>query len=162
MRKLFILLFIMSFLGCEKDDICSDETTPKLVIEFYDISNPTNLKNVVSLKVTAIGQTEALNTFSGVNKISIPLKITDTTTKYSLILNSSDAVNRNEDFVEFNYSKENVYVSRACGYKTIFELNNSVNGVLHTDASDGFWMQNIVKVTNSITNENETHLKIYF
>lgn len=165
MKHLYLLLLIaFTFSGCEKDDICSDDTTPKLVIEFFDITNPSNPKNVVNLKVKEVGQADTYFTFLSENTISIPLRITATATKYSFILNSADTTNANEDFLEFNYTTQNVYVSRACGYKTIFELNNDTSGVIKTDAEtpDGLWMQNVVKITNSITTENETHLKIYF
>jgi hypothetical protein len=37
MKKIFLSLFVFSLLGCEKDDICSDETTPRLIIEFFNI-----------------------------------------------------------------------------------------------------------------------------
>ena len=153
----------MAFSGCEKDDICVDETTPQLVLEFYDISNPTVLKNVVNLKVTGDGMTDALNTFNGVSTISLPLKTNEDTTKYHLLLNSNSSTASNEDVLEFNYTRENVYVSRACGYKTVFELNNA-NGLVLTDAitPDGLWIQDTNLQTNSIITENEVHLKIYF
>ena len=165
MKKIILLVIIaISFSSCEKDDVCSDDTTPKLVIEFFDITNPSNPKNVVNLKVKEVGQANPYFTFPNENTIAIPLRITGITTKYSFILNNADTTNANEDFLEFNYTTQNVYVSRACGYKTIFELNNDTSGVIKTDAEtpDGLWMQNVVKVTNSITTENETHLKIYF
>ena len=165
MKKIILLVLLaISFSSCEKDDICSDDTTPKLVIEFFDITNPSNPKNVINLKVKEVGQADTYFTFPSENTISIPLRITATATKYSFILNSAYTTNANEDFLEFNYTTQNVFVSRACGYKTIFELNNDTSGVIKTDAEmpDGLWMQNVVKITNSITTENETHLKIYF
>ena len=165
MKKIILLVLLaISFSSCEKDDICSDDTTPKLVIEFFDITNPSNPKNVINLKVKEVGQADTYFTFPSENTISIPLRITATATKYSFILNSADTTNANEDFLEFNYTTQNVFLSRACGYKTIFELNNDTSGVIKTDAEmpDGLWMQNVVKITNSITTENETHLKIYF
>ena len=165
MKKIILLLLItFAFSSCEKDDICADDTTPKLVIEFFDISNPSESKSIVNLKVKEVGQANEYKTFTAVNTISIPLRITNPSTKYSFILNSTDADNINEDFLEFNYTTQNIFVSRACGYKTIFELNTDPSGLIKTDSAtpDGFWMQNVVKVTNSITNENETHLKIYF
>ena len=164
MKKILLLfLIVVSFSGCEKDDICTDDTTPRLILEFYDISNPSVLKPVVNVLVTAEGQT-ALGTFNNVSKIELPLDITQDTTKYSLILNSTSLTGANEDFLQFNYSRQNVFVSRACGYKTIFELNAIPNGVIKTDAStpDGFWIQDINILTTNIENENETHIKIYF
>ncbi|WP_412463923.1 DUF6452 family protein [Flavobacterium mekongense] len=162
-RIIMLLCLVMAFSGCEKDDICVDETTPQLVLEFYDISNPTVLKNVVNLKVTGDGMTDALNTFNGVSTISLPLKTNEDATKYHLLLNSNSSTASNEDVLEFNYTRENVYVSRACGYKTVFELNNA-NGLVLTDAitPDGLWMQDTNLQTNSIITENEVHLKIYF
>ena len=164
MKKIVLLLILtITFSGCEKDDICTDETTPRLLLEFYDISNPANLKNVLNLLVTGEGQT-ALRTFNGVSKIELPIDITQDTTKYSLILNSTSLIGANEDLLQFNYSRQNVFVSRACGYKTIFEFNATPNGVIKTDATipDGLWIQDINILTTNIETENETHIKIYF
>ena len=164
MKKIVLLLLLtITFSSCEKDDVCTDETTPRLILEFYDISNPSNFKNVFNLKVTGEGQTE-LGTYNGVNKVELPLDITNDITKYSLILNSASSTGANEDFLQFNYTRQNVFVSRACGYKTIFELNATPNGVIKTDSTtpDGFWIQDINIVTTNIETENETHIKIYF
>ena len=77
MKKIIgLLTLIFLFGGCEKDDICdpTTATTPLLVIEFYDYSQPSLTKNVVNLKVTGEGMTTAYKTFSGESKIKIPLK----------------------------------------------------------------------------------------
>jgi Family of unknown function (DUF6452) len=170
MKKILLLLLLtISFSGCEKDDICVDETTPRLILEFYDVANPTVKKNVSGLKVTGYDSndvllTTPLATFSGVSVIELPLKTTDDVTKYSLILNStSTSVIPNEDILQFNYIRQNVYVSRACGYKTIFTLN-SPNGVTRTDSEtpDLIWMQFINTQTTNIDTENEVHIKILF
>lgn len=162
-RILFLLFITITFSGCEKDDICTDDTTPRLVLEFYDISNPAILKPVVNVLVTGEGQT-ALGTYNGVSKIELPLDITQDTTKYSLILSSTSLTGADEDLLQFNYTRQNVFVSRACGYKTIFALNASPSGVIKTDAAtpDGFWIQDINILTTNIENENEIHIKIYF
>ena len=177
MKKIVaLLLIVLSLSGCEKDDICIDETTPHLILEFYDISNPSVLKNVVNLKVKADGaadyivfNTSLANTdptrylFNG-NKLELPLNILQDNVKYSLILNSTSSTGANEDFLQFNYSRENVFVSRACGYKTIFELDAFPNGVSNTDAAipDLLWIQDINILTTNIETENETHIKILF
>lgn len=177
MKKILLLfLFALTFSSCEKDDICTEETTPRLILEFYDTSNNANLKNVVDLKVKGEGAADyivfnsALEVddeerylFNG-NKLELPLKIDGTTTKYSLILNSTSTTGDNEDLLEFNYTTENVFVSRACGYKTIFTLKASPDGVIKTDAAtpDTFWIQDFNILTTNIATENETHIKIYF
>ncbi|MCF6131998.1 DUF6452 family protein [Flavobacterium wongokense] len=164
MKKILALLLIaIAFSSCEKDDICTEETTPRLILEFYDVSNPGTLKNVVNLKVKGVGAFNDLDlgTFNG-SKVELPLKIDDLMTKYSLILNST-AANPNEDVLQFDYTHEDVFVSRACGYKTIFTLNNP-NGVTLTDSAtpDTFWMQDVNVLTPNIETENETHIKILF
>jgi hypothetical protein len=167
MKKILVLLLlVLSFSGCEKDDICVDDTTPRLIIEFYDDANPVNTKNVTNLKVKGDGAVDDLDlgTFNGVSKINLPLKNTEDMTRYSLILNSTSTTGtNNQDFLQFDYTRQNVFVSRACGYKTIYELN-SPNGLIHTDATtpDQLWIRNINIQTNNIETENEVHIKIYF
>ncbi len=84
---------------------------------------------------------------------------------YSFILNygNSDATVVNQDELKFNYSRQNIFVSRACGFKTEFTLDPTTPFV-HTDAAvaDAKWIEYIAVKESSITNENETHLEIYF
>ncbi len=168
--KKILAIFIVAFCfsSCEKDDICADETTPRIILEFFDVSDPTVKKNVTALRVTGFDDngvqlSTPLETFSGVSVIKLPLKLTQDSTKYSLVLNNTSTINRNEDFLEFDYGRERLYVSRACGYKTNFTLN-SPNEVTRTDATpaDNFWIRFINIQTTNITTENEVHIKILF
>ena len=166
MKKILLVLLVFSVTlsSCEKDDICdaTTATTPKLIIEFYDILHPTVLKNVTNLAVKEVGSTSFIN-FNSVSRIQLPLKTNEDLTKCSLILNSTDTSTANEDFLQFKYTRQNIYVSRACGFKTIFTLDPTTP-YLKSDAStpDGYWIQNITVATSNITTENETHIKIYF
>ncbi len=169
MKKIFALLVIaFAFSSCEKDDICdaNTPTTPRLIIDFYDASDPTVLKNVINLKIIGFGMPDdkPLGTFNGVSQIQLPLKTTEELTKYRLILNSTNTNPAivNEDKLQFDYTHEDKFVSRACGYKTIFKLKTP-NGVTKTDADtpDGFWIQEINIETTNIETENETHIKMY-
>lgn len=168
MKKIFLLLLIIvCTTSCEKDDICdaATSTTPRLIVQFYDISNPTVLKNVTNLGIISNGF--ALLSFTGVSKIEVPLKTTLDTTTFSFIQNGGEGdtntTNDNTDVITINYSRDEVFVSRACGYKTVFTLN-SANGFLRTDAIplDGLWIQNFTIVTSNIATENEIHVKLYF
>ena len=161
---LFIYLLIITFSSCEKDDICdaSTSTTPKLIIEFYDILNPIVKKNVTNLDVKEINTSSSL-VFNGTSKIKIPLKTNLDLTKYSFILNSTDTAIDNEDFLQFNYTRQNLFVSRACGFKTNFTLNPTTPFIkTETSTPDGYWIQNVEIITSNITTENEIHVKIYF
>jgi hypothetical protein len=167
MKKVLTLLLItmFSFSGCEKDDICDANTsaTPRLVIQFYDFSNPTVLKNVTDLKVIGEGMTEGIVFNGNGNTVSIPLKTNENSTTYRFILNSGSASFSSEDEIKFDYSRENIYVSRACGFKTIFTFDSSIP-IIHTSvpSTKSKWMQNISVEKSNIVNENETHVKIYF
>ncbi|MES2543429.1 MAG: DUF6452 family protein [Bacteroidota bacterium] len=165
MRKLKIIVIaiivFISFSSCEKDDICDENTstTPRIIIEFYDALNPSVLKNITNLKVTEIGSTSSI-LFTDDSKIAIPLKTNLDTVKFELILNSTSTTIANTDYIEFNYTRKNVFVSRACGYKTIFTLTSNP---LITDKvpADEKWIQSSTTTTFNIETENETHIKIY-
>lgn len=168
MKKIFILIIIItsSFSSCEKDDVCDANTgtTPRLIIAFYDFTNPTLTKNVTNLAIVAIGQTEPYKVYNGVSKIQVPLDIAADLSQYQFILNygNTNAVFVDPDNIQFNYTRQNVYVSRACGYKTVFTLD-ATTPFIHTDAvgDDGLWMRNITVIKSDIQTENETHLNIF-
>ena len=164
MKQLFLVVLISVFLsGCEKDDICdaNTPTTPKVVIEFYNVANPTTLKNVTNLGVIAPGFTNGLK-FTATSKIKVPLKtFQDTSILYFIQNGSIDPTSDdNLDEITFNYSRKTVYVSRACGYKTLFTLNTT-NPITVTPDSNN-WIQNVIVSQPNIENEDETHIKIYF
>ena len=74
--------------------------------------------------------------------------------------NNSDTSDDNTDELIFNYGTQEVYISRACGYKMTFQLD-AIDGVVATpDGSN--WIQNIEVMQPNIETENEVHVKIYF
>lgn len=163
MKKILLLLLLaFSFSSCEKDDICdaATPTTPRLVIEFYDVFNPDEIRTI-SLRLVSPGFGNL--DLSG-SKIQVPLKTMEDSTTFSFILGGSDndTTNDNTDIVQLNYSKNTVFVSRACGYKTTFLLNNP-NGLVRTDGAtpDGQWIQSYSVQTLNIETENEVHVKMY-
>ena len=154
------LLLAVSFWNCEKDDICAEGTpvTPRVIIEFFDATNQTTPKNVTNLGVIATGFTEGFE-FNGTNKIEVPLRTNVDTTELQFILNGTDNDPANNETVAltFNYGRSDVFISRACGYKTTFDVTN----VLPTDFT-GTWISSLTIEQPNIINENETHIKIYF
>lgn len=154
----------MTIFNCEKDDICEEgtPTTPRLIVEFYDNAVPTNKKTVTDLKITATGQTNSLD-FNAVSKIELPLKVNENTVSYQLVLNSknTNTALQNQDIIDISYTRKDVYISRACGFKTVFNLNENPNGILLTPDTDN-WIKEINIQKFVIENENETHVKIFF
>jgi Family of unknown function (DUF6452) len=167
MKKIFLIVVVFCFLlsSCERDDVCDPETptTPMLVIEFYDSFFQMNTKPISNLAIAEFGNPIGFALANG-TKIKIPLKTDQNVTKYRFIKNFSDPVNPliNEDILEFSYTRKNEYISRACGFKTVFTLNPSLPVLSEPTTPDGAWIQGIVVTQPNITNENETHIKIYF
>lgn len=167
-----MVLFSVSFWNCEKDDLCAEATptTPRVVIEFYDIANPTELKSVTDLFIKELNTNDTLVSndalvendinryLFNVNKIYLPLRTDVVESKFNFILNKN-AVNEQTDELTFTYTKKDIYISRACGYKTTFEITNPTTII---PSSSGNWIQSITVENTSIDNENETHVKIYF
>jgi len=180
MKKIIsiLLLFTFGLSSCEKDDICDPNTptTPRLVITFYDISNPTKTRNVSNLMVIGEGMkegivfneslpvTDTLRYVTNGSSVMLPLKVTDSTVTYKLVYNSLSEIPTavNTDIIKVNYTPQNVYVSRACGFKTIFQLKNTNPFVVTDPNGDTFWMTQVDLQNPNIESEDETHIKVYF
>ena len=167
MKNLTRILGILILMGigssCERDEICVEEITPKLIIRFYDSENPVLLKDVISLKVNIEGVdedyvNETITTLT--DSIALPLNVTGNRTQYVLTLQANEAleIEENSDTIFINYTQEDEFVSRSCGYRALFY---DVTGGLETD--DDNWIDVIETVINplEITNENSAHVKIY-
>ena len=183
MKKIIaILLLITAVYSCERDDICPESTpnTPHLVIKFYDIDEQSDIKEVEDLLIIGIDN-EELEVYQSATTIDsiiyIPLRTIDDdndpdngiTTKFILHKeyfyndndtpddDTDDEIEGNPDIIAINYFTEDVYVSRACGYKTIF---NNVKVIRETDDDD--WIELILfDEPLTVDNETDTHVQIY-
>lgn len=180
MKKIVAVLLVVSFVfaSCEKDDICdpSTATTPRLVLEFYNNNNISITRATTNLKIVGDGmdETDNLPNLAGGETwndtvVYLPLRLDQEATKYNLILNSDDDETTVEktDILEINYTRSDVYVSRGCGFKTLFNLygnpmfdpfvlNNTPN------VTAGNWIKDIQVIQSQINDENEAHIKIFF
>lgn len=162
--KKYILYFTIITLfitGCEKDEICLEETTPRLVIRFYDNENPNEFKSVSKLNVQIEGvEGDYFESNVSTDSIVIPIKVTGDITKFKLTINKDDGddTNDNTDAFDLNYTREDVFVSRSCGYKTIF---HDAETKLELDNDN--WIINIETVADpqEITNQKLKHVKIF-
>ena len=114
--SLFAVVFIM--ISCEKDDICieSEIGTPRIILSFYDKTNKTLKKPVENLLIKGIEREDTLDIFSG-DSIAIPLRNNSNFSKYEFILNAGGE-NSNNDTIHFEYSRYDLYINRACGFKS--------------------------------------------
>nr|WP_294789352.1 DUF6452 family protein [uncultured Flavobacterium sp.] len=179
MKKIisFLLLFTFGLSSCEKDDICDGNTptTPRLVITFYDNIDPTTPAPVVNMTVKGENETNPIifnpsatgdsQYYVNTSTVSIPLRTDSDTTTYEFTYNapSTNTAARNTDILTFKYTRENIYVSRACGFKTNFILDNT-NAIVRTDPDGLNWMLNINVLNRNIftENEKEPHIEIVF
>lgn len=160
----FILIIIGSlFISCERDDICAEATvtTPKLVIEFFDAENTGDLKNIRDLEVREIEkETNDSLLFNSGSSIAIPLKTDAIETSYVFNLNALAESGGLTDTLTFSYSTEELYVSRACGFKVDFiDLRVDLENQEDNPQS---WIRDIEIRETIIENEAETHLFIYY
>ena len=157
-----LLILAISLGACERDDICIEDTTPQLIIRFYDKDDPERLKAVQNLTVMIQGidgELENETITSSTDSIAIPIRVDENTTKYLMsIPGETTEDSANEDLLELTYSQEDQFVSRSCGYKAIFL---DARSSLVTD--DGNWIDQVINSTSplDITNENQAHVKIY-
>ena len=172
--KFFILFIAISLINCERDDICAETTatTPRLLIEFYDALSTDNLKNVPRLSVygedlvtdPTVDSDATIIYNVNANAVELPLLIgnenTETTTRFVLEKDSNlridDNGDSNIDIIEITYTSEFLYVSRACGYKSIF---NELSVFPESDGDN--WISSITIDQTTIENENTVHVRIF-
>ncbi|PKQ44129.1 DUF6452 family protein [Confluentibacter flavum] len=181
MKKISLLLILLLAIGiiisCERDDICpeSTPTTPKLIIEFYDSANPESVKFVPQIRVQGVNNDGVLEGYNAANvqKLELPLRTDTTATQYRLHRNysinnggtpddpSDDFPNGNEDIITIKYTTEQVFVSRACGYKTVFK---NVSLTIEPDTNPDNWILSRQSVTDNQSVEDETtaHFYLFF
>lgn len=161
-RIILLLLLVLAFKGCTRDDICPEgtATTPKLVIVFKNSANTDFLKKVEDLTV----ETDYINSVlvlakTATDSIAIPLSTTSDTTKYRFIrtVGTGDNLEVNVDNVMFVYSRQDLYVNRACGFKAQF---NGVTTILEDEGNEN-WIQNITTITDTIIDEQKAHLTFF-
>ena len=147
----FLILLIFS---CEKDDFCiTNPVTPNLVIRFYDATDEDETKDVIDLSVWVAGK-DSLYASVTADSIAIPLNTLATNTVYNL----SKGTDLLETFT-IDYTTEDEFISRSCGFRVIF---NDVN--LNNDATvtEEAWISSFTPNTITTINEQETaHVKIF-
>lgn len=162
LKIIFIFGFIFAFTNCEKDDICDPSltTTPRIVIEFFSNQNQSVPRVVTNLTVKDPNITDSMF-FNGVNKIELPLKTFEFTTTFEFTINST-ATNgtKNTDTIHFNYTTQDIYVSRGCGFKTFYDLSTNQGIEIEIDTDN--WIKEKTIVKTKIESENDVHIKLFF
>lgn len=149
MRKLFFLIVItlIAISGCEKDDICIENTTPFLLIRFNDNNNQKEYKSVL-LDSVRVKENELYAANTTLDSLYIPLDTNEDFTTYEISANGL------VDEMKVSYTRTAIFVGRACGYKINFEdfqlESNSIN-----------WIKGIDINNNSIDNDTIAAITIF-
>ena len=171
MNHFKLILLTMSFLiiSCEKDDICPDstQTTPQLVVAFYDALDPQQSKTVESLAVYAIKDSELIliENINGINtdSIAIPLRNDIGVSNFRFIKNYSvegNIIFGDLNHVYIDYEMTDIFISRACGFITNYSILSLVPYDILQDPPVIGWIDGYEIVNPIVTNENQAHVKI--
>lgn len=137
--------------GCEPDDVCSEAnpSTPQLVFRLYNSSQPSEFKAVDTLRIMSLGDQAPLE-FINTDSIVVPLQVN--ASKINADLTISDGVT---DRIEIDYLTKDVYLSRACGFQSTFQIES-----IAVDQPSS-WINSIEIVTNEVIIDTLAHVKIY-
>ena len=153
-KKIAIIFVLIVSLNCERDDICIDPTTPKLLVVFYDNTNQTERKAVSNLKIEVESTDGFVEiTHASNDSIAIPLRVDIDLTKIKLIKKETDQDEIIDEFT-LNYVREEVFVSRSCGYKTIYPQTTQENLTQN-------WIASLTINNQNVTDETAKHISIF-
>lgn len=174
---LFTIISLLT-ISCQRDDICAEsvETTPLLIIRFYDIEERDDLKAPQNLSIRSTDSDSTnfvINTggpspipyyrFSR-DSVAIPLKTNSDLTQYVFTLNTaaedSTAANSGlRDTISFTYGRDEEYINRACAYKISYVgLKVNIEG-----GEDGAnWIQDVQIEEPNVEDQNQAHVSIFF
>ena len=152
MRKIwlfFLLLFLNS--SCEPDDVCNEAnpSTPHLVFRLYDSSQPNEFKAIDTLRIMSLGDQAPLE-FINTDSIVFPLQVN--ANKINADLTISNGIT---DRIEIDYLMTDVYLNRACGFKSTFKILS-----VEFDQPAN-WINSIEILTNEVIIDTLAHVKIY-
>ena len=78
------------------------------------------------------------------------------TTDYLLIRGNTTNTDGNTDSITFTYQRDNIYINRACAFKTIYK-----NLITQLEIEENNWINEIEVNTLIIENEENTHVTIF-
>ena len=153
---IFSLIFFLFYNSCEKDDICLADTprSPKLIIKMVNKDNPASYKAVNDFLIKVIDN-DSINIKSA-DSTALNLNPYKNFTQFKFILNHGSE-NENIDTLQINYDLNNIYIDRACGFKTSFIFNS--NALTFFDKKNN-WIEGYLILKDTIINEEQAHLAI--
>ncbi|MDT8414722.1 MAG: DUF6452 family protein [Flavobacteriaceae bacterium] len=160
---IFVGLFLCLLGACERDDLCSAgiPKTPNLVLRFLDANITNDFKIVPGLRVVYPEVNDSLPANGGTfanDSIGIPLPtgLGEFTTTIVMVKDAANANLRNSDTVDIRYLAQEVFISKACGFKNEFILQQIT---LRNDNDN--WIRNLLITNDTIQNEFQAAVRIF-
>lgn len=162
-KTIYSALFCIAWtlFACEKDDLCdgSENQTPRLHVVLLDQFNVETKKPAEYVKMYISGEENYIERY---NTADLYLPLLPGTTSTEWVIEIYDVAGQEHFLIgteqlRFTYTPENKYISKACGFKT----NYNAFGYLRLD-SQLPWIGGISLNTNSITNEENVHIQVYY
>lgn len=172
MKKISVLLICISifsaFYSCQ-DDFCIDPTTPQLTIRFYDKDSVEDYTKTIEIiayvekdstyidedsgnevTVTYNDTIEDFNGTSALDSIYLPIDTQSTNVSYVFF----DSIGGTAETLSIDYTTEDIYVSNACGYKSVFR------DFTFEHTTDN-WISTSEQLETEIVDQTQAHVKIY-
>jgi len=181
-KRSFIFLFlscltIICLFSCERDDICAENVTPFLVIDFVELEDSDSPNNVVDLQIEYIGTNMTpgdttkfvFDNATTTESVSLLLPTFKNSASFRFIQNFGTEINEEGeiipnlteaevDTVEFRYNTDEEYVSRACGFKISYSnLSVEITEGDGNTITEGFIKSRNI-INQIIEDEEEAHL----
>ncbi len=155
----FLLLSLLFFLHCEKDDICitSIQESPDLVILLLNESEETR-QTPPGFTIRPIGTEKQLIQRTG-DSLPLPLKLSESNTQFEFITNAGSP-DENIDTLQINYRRIDQFINGACGYHANFILDKAAPIFLLNAGNN--WIKGAVILKDTISDETTAHLGILY
>ncbi|GGG33728.1 hypothetical protein GCM10011344_38180 [Dokdonia pacifica] len=165
-KRLFIIGTVLwgciMLSSCERDDICAEATpvTPLLIIDFFDIENPTEPKTPVDLTIREVNGDTLDGSPFNTSTVSIPLRTNQDQTDLLFVLNTGSEeleTPENIDGLSINYVRIEEYISKACGFRITYDALDAT-----PSSQDGeFWIQDVIIINTTVEDETSAHIQIF-
>lgn len=158
-KSSWIIILLLGFLSCEKDDICvpTTPTTPRLILHTFSRDDLTKPVRPPDFLVRPIGIELALP-MNDTHNLFLPLRTNQSFTEFEFIINHEQD-DENIDTLRINYRVEDQYVNRSCGFISNFILNDPPYEIINSGED---WIMEIKTLKNSIVDEQSAHLHLIF
>jgi hypothetical protein len=158
-QLVIVSVVLVTIVGCERDDICppGTPTTPKLIIEFFDVEDSEENKSVVDLSFVPGESTDTIP-LGNTDSIALPLDTNANSSRFKLIRNTGDTDFENTDEVEFIYQVNDIYINRACSFKAVYNDLSAIR-IPETPLTNN-WIRSIIVEQLDVEDEQVTHVSI--